>query len=278
MKLLTLFALTFTMSAWATKDETFSCPPESFKTEFVSPISYERRLFCSKRLDSGELVQHGPDWTYDPDGKLIDKKWYVEGRVNKLVQAKVEAEAFEATPVYRDRGFMITAIQELLYALLPIKAPDRGLVNHGGFATTRCYSNSYTQKRFYGTRERQELPIRFKFNEKCSLHGEGELLEGKFAKLHFKVRLSHYEAMDLPIQTLITYGEDKVSKIKFEIRGASLLHKDGNLEFDADYELLLTEDMRLLEPHAGEVRVKSEAGIELDLSYPLKLARELDKL
>lgn len=278
-----LFIITLPLWAQDFDPQDFTCPEGRFKTDFTSPISNHRRLFCSKR-SGDEFVQDGPEWEFDKDGAFLAQRNFKDGAEVELTAEQVERQkpkelsATEQLGLPPDFGFMRTAITEFLYIVLPIARPERNIrVFYGGFATNSCYRNTYMLRRFYEEPARDEHHLRLRFGERCSLQGDGTLLMGRRNRLVFEPRLTHYERLEMSIEVQSTpREEDDKFFVQIKIHDGALIQQTGRLRFEAEYALILGSSAQLTDAHGGEVRVLSENGRELNLKYPLKLQERPD--
>jgi hypothetical protein len=67
-------------------------------------------------------------------------------------------------------------------------------------------------------------------------------------------------------------------EVQIQMNEGKLTHPEGHLEFEADYSLLLTEEMELREPHQGRLKILKEAAKNVDQKLALKLLEAPTKL
>lgn len=251
----------------ATPESFPGCPSKSFRTDFVSPVSFERRIFCSYRNQSDQIINHGPEWIFDPDQKLIAKANWNEGE--KSVEEIKPAEP-EAT-IEKDFGYMQTAIHEFLFMLLPVAPENRGMHFHGGFSAAGCHENNYARKQFYFTDKTPEITIRPRFNNRCSLQGEAKIAKDKFNKIRFETRLSKYYHLEMNLKISIEKTTPETNVFSIEIQSGRLIEPKSQLEFEAQYKLTLNNDGKVLDKGEGIVRIINEDSQVIDRKYPLSL-------
>jgi hypothetical protein len=270
LKVLVLLPFLFWPLAYA---QDIDCPSPSFRTDFRSPISGHRRVFCSKRNAVGEIIQHGPEVEFDERGELIARRSFQDGAEVAAPAIEVIQEIPAELPASgRDFGFMRTAMHELLYVLIPIKRPPRESVAlfHGGFATDTCTPNRFALTNFYSRPERKDVQIRLRYNDRCALQGELTLIKAQRTPMSFEARLSHYERIEGTV-LIEVQNNDEVIKINFQLFNGRLFNPRGHLEFEASYELSMNSSGDLHDSHGGQVRIRSEAGVPINQELPLKL-------
>lgn len=268
------FLFLFSLSQLQAEEQYF-CPEMTFKTDFISPVTQSRRIFCTKRLSDGSLVQHGPEWIFDEDQKLKQTLYYQDGLITD--QPPKPAHSTEEI-LGKDYGFMKTAIQEFLYLILPVKAPSRGTVFYGGFSTDRCYTSQVRQLDFYVKQTDKTLPLRPRFGEGCSLQGANTLLANQRTKIDFVAKLSHYFALEMMVRVNISKAQHELIAVEIVMDDARLTHPNGHLEFKAEYSLLMTQKMELREPHQGRLTILKESSKLVNQELPLKLQQAPTKL
>jgi hypothetical protein len=258
--------------------ENFVCPDQTFKTDFISPVTHLRRVFCSKRLNDGSLVQHGPEWIFDLEQKVTEIKKFHEGEILQTINPAEQITEPPGPELPKDYGFMRTAIQEFLYLILPVNAPSRGTVFYGGFATDRCYTSPIRQQDFFIKQSDSTLPLRPRFARGCSLQGQATILANQATRVNLEARLTHYEAIDMMIAVHLARKDAQLTEVKISITSGRLTHPKGHLEFEGEYSLLLTDNLEVREPHEGTVTILREASKPVQQRLSLKLLMAPTKL
>ncbi len=265
---LAIIILILTNRSHAHSPESFPpCPSKSFRTDFVSPVSFERRIFCSYRNQSDQIINHGAEWIYDSHQKLISKANWIEGE--KFVE---EMTLNVETPtIERDFGYMQTAIHEFLFMLLPVSPENRGMHFHGGFSASGCYENNYARRQFYFTEKSTEMTIRPRFNNRCSLQGEAKIYKEKFSKIRLETKLSKYYHIEMNLRISLEKNTPEENLITIEIQSGRLIEPKSQLEFEAQYKLSFNNEGKVLNKGEGIVRIITEDTTVIDRKYPLSL-------
>ena len=271
--LFAIFFLTPMAKSQATAPESFpACPNKSFRTDFVSPVSFERRIFCSYRNQSDQIINHGPEWIYDSNQKLISKANWIEGEKSiEDIPSDDGSSGAETPAAERDFGYMQTAIHELLFMLLPVSPENRGMHFHGGFSASGCHENNYARRQFYFTDKSAEMTIRPRFGNRCSLQGEAKVYKEKFSKIRLETKLSKYYHLEMNLKISIEKISSEQNTFTIEIQSGRLIEPKSQLEFEAHYKLSLTNEGKVIDKGEGIVRIINEDAKVIDRKYPLSL-------
>lgn len=262
------------------------CPTGTFQTEMTSPIDAHKKILCSKKAPDGYL-KHGPEWTYDSQGKLLQKSSYKDGELVSQDQdldnktQNNDADTEESNTLKKDYSFIKTIMHEILHIWHPLKRPSRARIALGGFETRSCGVNNYTLKRFYQN-QTKSFDLSLKFSKKCSLQGHAQLVWERPQKIKLKLRdMRDFNEIEMQLtlfKTTKKSGEDTLYRVQTQITQGILRTETGGLLFEMDYILSLDPNKRkALKGHDGELRILEYNAVKIDESYPLNLkALELD--
>lgn len=260
------------------------CPPESFKTEVISPIDSSKSILCSKSTSEG-YVLHGPKWKYDETGKLISKNFYDHGELSSNpskktrsqealdLKEKTEKKDDHKVSLKNDYSFVRTILHEILQLWHPVKRPGRGRLALGGFETRGCGVNDLPLIRFIHE-ESEEFELELGFSGRCSLKGTHQLVWDRPVRIEWKLRdMRDYESLSMLVKLDKKLIKEKNRyQIKTQIRDAILRTKTGGLKFQADYQMSFDiEKRKALKGHGGELKIEEFDALKIEQDYPLSL-------
>lgn len=222
-----------------------ACPPESMEVEYVSPVTYTRRVTCAY-MHKGEIIKHGPETELDKDGKVIKTTEYNNGEPGKAQAPKPKnlpgAEEFAK----EQESFAVVT------KLLSIFSYDKTSVNDGDFKVSQC--DKKPKDWAIGAITKKDIPRSYSFEEKCDVSGSFTASFKNPFPVSFMLRnLKGFTDTSMTVVMSIKKAPENAIRYRFEAGPATVTAPSDKIEFKAWYEVDV-------DPMSGVTKFNTQGG------------------